>query len=156
LTDAAGIETSSRRIAFALDALNFFLADVRDGLGPYLAVYLLTVQHWNEAEIGLVMSIGGFAGIIGQTPAGALIDTTRYKRAVLVIAALIVTAGSALLPFLPHFWPVTISQTIVHATAAVFAPAIAAITLGIVGYAHFAPEPAATRRSTTPVMPSRP
>jgi hypothetical protein len=33
------------RARFALDALNFSLADVRDGLGPYLAVYLLTVQH---------------------------------------------------------------------------------------------------------------
>ena len=31
----------------ALDALNFFLADVRGGLGPYLAIYLLTVQNWN-------------------------------------------------------------------------------------------------------------
>ena len=27
-----------------LDALNFFLADVRDGLGPYLAIYLLTMR----------------------------------------------------------------------------------------------------------------
>jgi hypothetical protein len=33
-----------------LDALNFFLADVRDGLGPYLAIYLLTEQKWNEAS----------------------------------------------------------------------------------------------------------
>jgi hypothetical protein len=41
----------------ALDAVNFFLADVRDGLGPYLAVYLLTEQHWDEAHIGVVMSI---------------------------------------------------------------------------------------------------
>src|SRR5258707_1114278 len=32
-----------------LDALNFFLVDVRDGLGPYLAIYLLTVQKWDEA-----------------------------------------------------------------------------------------------------------
>jgi hypothetical protein len=36
----------------ALDATNFFLADVRDGLGPYLAIYLLTEQQWNEARIG--------------------------------------------------------------------------------------------------------
>jgi len=44
------------RASRALDALNFFLADVRTGLGPYLAVYLLTVRNWNEAEIGIVMS----------------------------------------------------------------------------------------------------
>ena len=45
-----------------LDALNFFLADVRDGLGPYLAIYLIAVrgphQGWNEATTGLVMKRG--------------------------------------------------------------------------------------------------
>jgi hypothetical protein len=38
-----------------LDALNFFLADVRGGLGPYLAVYLLVEREWDEASIGVVM-----------------------------------------------------------------------------------------------------
>jgi hypothetical protein len=65
-----------------LDALNFFLADVEGGLGPYLAVYLLTVRHWNQAEIGIVMSVAGVAGIVAQTPAGALIDVVRAKRAI--------------------------------------------------------------------------
>ena len=46
---------------------------MRDGLGPYLAVYLLTVRKWNEAQIGIVMSIATAAGIIAQTPAGELI-----------------------------------------------------------------------------------
>ena len=40
------------RAGHALDAANFFLADVRDGLGPYLAIYLLTEQKWDEASIG--------------------------------------------------------------------------------------------------------
>ncbi|KAE9893475.1 MFS transporter, partial [Enterobacteriaceae bacterium TzEc051] len=35
------------RAGRALDAANFFLADVRDGLGPYLAIYLLTEQRWD-------------------------------------------------------------------------------------------------------------
>lgn len=65
----------------ALDALNFFLADVRDGLGPYLAIYLLTEQKWDEASIGAVMSIAALAGIAAQTPAGALIDRSTAKRA---------------------------------------------------------------------------
>src|SRR5207253_9454085 len=75
----------------SLDALNFFLADVHGGLGPYLAIYLLTVRHWDEAEIGIVMSIAGIAGIIAQTPAGALVDAVRAKRVIIVVAALIVT-----------------------------------------------------------------
>ena len=78
-----------------LDALNFFLADVRDGLGPYLAIYLLTVQHWDEASIGLVMSIGGVAGIVAQTPAGALVDRHPPSGQLLVAAAIVVTARLA-------------------------------------------------------------
>src|SRR5580704_19514152 len=97
------------RANLALDALNFFLADVRGGLGPYLAVYLLTVRNWNEAQIGVVMSIGAIAGILTETPSGALIDAIRAKRAAVVTAALVVTAGSLLLPFLSIFLGVALS-----------------------------------------------
>jgi len=41
----------------ALDALSFFLADMRDGLGPSLAICLLIERKWDEASIGPVMSI---------------------------------------------------------------------------------------------------
>src|ERR1700675_3564110 len=77
----------------SLDALNFFLADVRQGLGPYLAIYLLTERHWAEDEIGLVMSIAAVSGLILQAPAGALIDVSHAKRAIIVAAALVVTSA---------------------------------------------------------------
>lgn len=127
----------ARRAGRALDAANFFLADVRDGLGPYLAVYLLTEQHWNEARIGLVMSIATIAGIVAQTPAGALVDATRAKRLVMATAAILVTVASLSLPLFPGFLPVAISQGIAQAAAAVFPPAIAAVSLGIFGHAAF-------------------
>jgi MFS family permease len=128
---------SRQRANRALDAANFFLADVRDGLGPYLAVYLLTEQKWDEASIGMVMSIASFAGIVAQTPAGALVDTTRAKRLVMVGAALIVTCASLILPLCPGFWPVTVSQGMAHAAGAIFPPAIAAVSLGVVGHRAF-------------------
>ena len=116
-----------------LDALNFFLADVRDGLGPYLAIYLLTERKWHEASIGIVMSIAAAAGILAQTPAGALVDVIRAKRTLMVAAAIAVTMASLLLPWFSNFWSVALSQGVPHAAAAVFGPAIAAVTLGIVG-----------------------
>ncbi|HTR36308.1 MAG TPA: MFS transporter [Bryobacteraceae bacterium] len=131
--DSASVARANR----ALDAANFFLADVRDGLGPYLAIYLLTEQRWDEARIGLVMSIATVAGIVAQTPAGALIDATRAKRLVMVIAATIVTAASLLLPLYPNFLGAAFSQGSAHAAAAVFPPAIAAISLGVVGQRAF-------------------
>ena len=121
----------------ALDAANFFLADVRDGLGPYLAIYLLTEQKWDEARIGIVMSIAAIAGIVAQTPAGALVDATKSKRMVMVGAAMLVTAASLLLPLFPSFWPVAISQGIAHAAGVIFPPAIAAVSLGLVGHRAF-------------------
>jgi MFS family permease len=129
-----GGSTSANR---ALDAANFFLADVRDGLGPYLAIYLLTVQNWDEASIGVVMSIATVAGIVAQTPAGALVDTVRAKRIVVALAALLVTAASLLLPWMSDFFPVAISQATAHAGAAVLGPGLAAITLGVVGHEVF-------------------
>ena len=45
------------RHEYSLDSLNFFLADVHQGLGPYLAIYLLTERHWAEDQIGFVMTI---------------------------------------------------------------------------------------------------
>jgi uncharacterized protein (DUF486 family) len=86
-----------------LDSLNFFLADVRDGLGPYLAIYLLSVQKWDELSIGLVMTVGGIAGIVAQTPAGALIDNSKHKKALIIFAAIAVTICSIALPWLTSF-----------------------------------------------------
>jgi MFS family permease len=127
----------SWRAQRGLDALNFFLADVRGGLGPYLAIYLLSIQKWDEESIGVVMSGATAAGLLAQTPAGALVDGTRAKRALIVSAALFVTAVSLVLPWLPGFLPVAITQAAANASSAVFAPAIAAITLGMVGHAAF-------------------
>ncbi|ANH97994.1 MFS transporter [Pseudomonas koreensis] len=124
---------SDRRNNLSLDSLNFFLADVRDGLGPYLAIYLLAVHHWEPASIGLVMTLAGIAALVTQTPAGALVDNTRSKRAVIAIAALLVTGSCVVLPFVTSFSLVAITQALSAAAASVFAPAISAITLGITG-----------------------
>ncbi|RMP65791.1 hypothetical protein ALQ18_100094 [Pseudomonas marginalis pv. marginalis] len=116
-----------------LDSLNFFLADVRDGLGPYLAIYLLAVHHWDPASIGVVMTLAGIAGLVTQGPAGALIDRTRSKRVVVVVAAILVTASCLMLPFVSAFSWVALTQAASAVAASVFAPAISAISLGITG-----------------------
>lgn len=125
-----------------LDALNFFLADVRDGLGPYLAIYLLVVRGpsngWNEATVGMVLTIAGIVGLLSQTPAGGLIDRAKNKPRIVIVAALLVTLSSVSLPIVSGFTMVTITQSIAAAAGALFAPAISAITLGIVGPKMFA------------------
>jgi MFS family permease len=128
----------SAKVKHPLDALNFFLADVRDGLGPYLAIYLLTEQKWDQASIGVVMSVAAVAGIIAQTPAGALIDRSTAKRGLMIAAAIVVTLACVTLPFIARFEWVAATQAIAGAAGAIFAPAVAAVTLGIVGPKAFA------------------
>ncbi len=121
----------------ALNALNFFMADVRDGLGPFLGVFLQG-KGWSPAEIGLVMTIGGLAGMLATAPLGALVDATRAKRAMLVAAAGVIIAASIVNYAAPHFTITTLAQVASGIAAAAVAPAIAGITLGLVGQEGFA------------------
>ena len=114
-----------------LEALNFFIADVQAGIGPFLGVFLQS-RGWGADAIGAVMSIGGLAGMLATTPAGALVDATRSKRAVVVVAGSM-TVLAALLPWIAHgYWTVAASQVATAITGAAIGPALAGITLGIV------------------------
>jgi len=115
-----------------LDWFIFFLADVQTGFGPFVAVYL-TTQKWTQGQIGLVLSIGGIVGLIGQMPGGAIVDVARSERLVagLAVATIGVSAlGYAVWPILPI---VALAATLHAAASCVLGPAIAAISLGLVG-----------------------
>lgn len=120
----------------ALTTLNFLMADVRDGLGPYLAIFLQG-EKWSPVDIGLVLTIGGLAGMIATTPMGAFVDATRQKRLVTIGAGLAVTAACLAIYLHPTFAVVTVSQILTGIVGAVIPPAIAAMTLGIVGPKEF-------------------
>jgi hypothetical protein len=63
----------------ALDWLNFTLAALLMGFGPFVAVKLAD-RGWVPANIGLVLTASGVAGLLTQVPAGELIDISRSKR----------------------------------------------------------------------------
>src|SRR2546429_1064186 len=70
-----------------LDGVNFFLAGILAGFGPYLAAYLAD-QKWTQENIGFVLTASGVAGLLSQLPGGELLDTVRSKRAVVVAGGL--------------------------------------------------------------------
>jgi MFS family permease len=115
----------------ALEALNFFVADVQAGIGPFLGVFL-QARGWGTDLIGTVMTIGGIAWMLATSPAGALVDATRHKRALIVIAGVMTVAASGLLWVSHDFWMVAASQIATAVTGAALGPAMAGITLGIV------------------------
>jgi predicted MFS family arabinose efflux permease len=126
----------SRRTLRGLDWLNFLLADVQTGVGPFVAIYLAGYR-WNEQSVGLALTVGGIAGILTQTPAGALVDFLRSKRALVALGVAALAAGALLIALFPSFWPVMAAQILVGGTSSVFGPAICAMSLGIVGRAAF-------------------
>jgi predicted MFS family arabinose efflux permease len=120
----------------ALDWLNFFLADVQTGVGPFLAIYLAGFE-WNQEQVGTVLTGGGIAGILSQAPVGALVDRLRQKRALIAVGVGCLATGALVIAFFPSFWPVLVAQTLIGGTSSVFGPAIAAISLGVVGHQLF-------------------
>jgi len=70
----------------ALLGTNFFAGDVVQGLGPYIAIYLLSAYHWQPGGIGMALAAGSIATVAVQTPAGAIIDETTWKRAILAVS----------------------------------------------------------------------
>jgi MFS family permease len=126
----------SRRSLRALEWLNFFLADVQTGLGPFLAAYL-TANSWNPARVGYVLTFGGLITVAMQTPAGAVVDGTHRKRALLAIALGVLVLGALLLMRTPTTFSVYLSQLVIGGAAPFLGPTVAAITLGIVGASAF-------------------
>jgi MFS family permease len=120
----------------ALVAVNFFMADVRDGLGPYLAAFL-QIHGWTAADIGMVLTLGGIVAMLATVPAGALVDAVRWKRGLMVAASLLVSGACLLLLWRTDLAVVGLAQVAMPLAGAVIPPAIAGISLGIVGPGGF-------------------
>jgi MFS family permease len=116
----------------ALDALNFFLADVQTGIGPFVAIYLAT-RHWNDQSVGLALTVASLAGVLMQTPAGALVDHARAKRRLIAIGVVLLVVGALALGAWPILAVVVAAHVMLGGVGTIFGPAVNAITLGLVG-----------------------
>src|SRR6516225_2926421 len=133
LTPASADVSASTASLRGLDGINFFLAGVLAGFGPYVAVYLAD-QKWTQERIGFVLSASALAGLLSQVPGGELLDTIRSKRAIVVLGVLAVALGAIIIEFRPTFPLVLIGLMLQGITGGVLGPAIAAISLGLVGH----------------------
>jgi MFS family permease len=117
-----------------LDAVNFFVAGILAGFGPYVAAYLAD-QKWNQENIGFVLTASSLAGLLSQLPGGELLDTVRSKRAILAAGATIVAISALIIAFQPRFPLVFTALMLQGITGGLLGLAIAAISLGLVGQA---------------------
>lgn len=124
------------RSLLALAVLNFFLADARDGLGPFLDAFLAT-RGWSSVNLGLIATVGGLIGLLATPLCGALVDGTRWKRALIAGPVVLVTAAALITLVDPTLAIVWIGQIGTAVVGAVIGPALAGLTLGLVGEKMF-------------------
>ena len=129
-TQAAAPHSSSLH---ALDWLNFFLAALLTGFGPFIAVHL-TDHGWDPAHIGFVLSASSFAGLITQVPGGELIDITKARRAIVGAGAGAIALALLVIALRPDFASAAVAVIMQGAAGSVLGPGIAAISLGLVGH----------------------
>jgi MFS family permease len=117
-------------------SLNFFMADMQAGIGPFLGVFLLA-HGWESGLIGTVMTLGGVAGMLMTTPAGALVDASQHKKLYVVIPGICTVIASGIVLLSQSFWLVTLSQVATAVAGAAIGPAVSGMTLGIVRQVGF-------------------
>jgi MFS family permease len=122
----------SRQSRQGLDWMNFFLADVQTAFGAFVAFYLADLG-WSKAEVGLALTVGTLAGVISQVPGGALADAVRWKRGLAAIGIGMICVSAVILALMPSFALVVLAEILHGLTAGLITPAIAAISLGLVG-----------------------
>jgi len=135
-SEAIDLSPSSPSLS-GLDGVNFFLAGMQAGFGPLVAV-LLADEKWTQQNIGYVLSVSGIAGLLSQLPGGELLDASRSKRFLVALGAIVVAVGAlvtALWPILPVVFAASVLQGL---TGGILGPAVAAISLGLVGHAALA------------------
>ncbi|MRI52866.1 MFS transporter [Methylobacterium sp. DB1607] len=132
---AFGPAEPSRRATYGLDAFTFFIANLQTGFGPFLAVYF-TQQKWTQSDIGLALTVGSLVSLLGQMPGGAFVDASRSKRFAAGFSAFWVGASAVMLAALPTYLVVMLAMAIHSAASCVLTPAIAAISIGLVGHAR--------------------
>ncbi len=122
---------AEKRGLWPLQLLNFFMADIQAGSGPFLGVYL-QAHGWQTGLIGTMVTLGGIAGTLLTAPAGALIDATPRKRLYVVLSAIGTVAASALVLLSQSFPAVVGAQVATAVAGAAIVPAVTGITLGLV------------------------
>jgi MFS family permease len=117
-----------------LDLLNFFVSDVQTGFGPFIAVYL-TERRWTQIDIGFALSLGTITAMISQVPAGVLVDGLRNKRRAVGFGIAAVIFSALLFAVRPTILSVYAAEVLHGFASCVLTPAIAAVSLSIVGHA---------------------
>ena len=128
----SAVPPSASASTSGLDGVNFFIAAMSAGFGPYVAAYLAD-QEWTPQEVGFVLSVSALAALLSQLPGGELVDFTRSKRLLIALGSIIVAVSAIIITVRPSVPAVFGGLILQGITGGLLGPAIASISLGIVG-----------------------
>ena len=117
--------------------LNFFVADVRDGLGPFLGVFLVQ-NGFGEADVGLISTASHIAALTLGVPCGILVDKSTHKKQLIAFFIALIVLACTLNYFFASFIFTLFAQVFAALSGVFLAPAFAALTLGIMGQHRYA------------------
>ena len=118
------------RSSFGLDWLNFFIANVQTGFGPFIAAYLAS-QAWTQGQIGLALSIGTLTTMVVQVPAGAVVDAVRDKRRMATFAVVAIACAALILAAFPSRLPVWIAEILHGVASCLLGPVTAVLSMAV-------------------------
>ncbi len=132
-----GKDIPSSRSLFGLNWMIFFMSDVRPGVGPFLAIFLKSYLNWSTEMVGIALGTTDLTAAICQIPSGLIVDSVKAKRFLLFLACLMISIACLLILYFPLFQMVIFAQALIGISAAIFTPALSAITLGLIGRKQF-------------------
>ena len=131
----ADMKVISRRSTRGLDGFAFFVANLQTGFGPFLAVYF-TQAKWTQSDIGFALTVGSLVSLLGQVPGGAFVDAVRSRRFAAGFSVVAIALSAFALAMWPNFLVVLLAMAAHSAASCILTPAIAAISIGLVGHAR--------------------
>ncbi|MCC0808445.1 MFS transporter [Methylobacterium sp. W2] len=129
-TDMQAVSVTSSR---GLDGFAFFVANLQTGFGPFLAVYFTQAQ-WTQSDIGFALTVGSLVSLLGQVPGGAFVDAVRSRRFAAGLSVVAISLSAFALAMWPSFLIVLLAMAAHSAASCILTPAIAAISIGLVGH----------------------
>ncbi|REE07424.1 putative MFS family arabinose efflux permease [Paraburkholderia sp. BL27I4N3] len=80
-----------------------------------------------------MMTASGLIGLAIHTPVGAFIDGTHFKRGTIVAGVMTLAISGLAITLFPVFPVVATANAVMAVAGAIFGPAVAAITVGVLG-----------------------
>jgi len=130
-------DTNVRKVIRLWLAFNFFIAPIKDGLNPFVSVYLVTCAGLTPGVAGLIWFLRDIAMMCAQFPMGALVDYSTNKKGLILICTFMCTFAPLTIIFTNNV-PILIVKTIIEGFASSgLAVLKGPFTLGIAGHEMF-------------------